>query len=275
MDSAILLDVLVKDLVASLASPKQKPSIIPHFKFRFLFKAFCGLAADHFHPPPPNHTLPLYTNLSELATQLLYMFPSLFCSTPTPAASSLASSKCYLPVFCGTFLTLHAWTEPTTPPCCFQAAHDTSLHWCCSVTQLCPTLCNPKDSSQACLSFSISVHWVDDAIQLSHPLLPPSPALNFSQHQGLFQWVGSSHQVAKVLDFNFSIGPFNEHSGLISFRINWLDLLAVQGILKSLLQHHSSKASILQRSAFFRVQLSHPYMTVGRIIWLDGLLSAK
>ena len=96
MDSAILLDVLVKDLVGSLASPNQKPSIIPYFKFRFLFKAFCGLAADHFHPPPPNHTLPLYTNLSELATQLLYMFPSLFCSTPTPAAFSPASSKCYL-----------------------------------------------------------------------------------------------------------------------------------------------------------------------------------
>ena len=115
------------------------------------------------------------------------------------------------------------------------------------------------------------VHWVGDTIQPSHPLLSPfSPALNLSQHQGLFKWVSSWHQVAKVLEFhvNFSISPSNEHSGLISFRIDWLDLLAVQGTLKSLLQHHSSKASILQRSAFFIVQLSHPYMTTGKTIAL-------
>ena len=68
--------------------------------------------------------------------------------------------------------------------------------------------------------------------------------------------------------FNFSISPSNEYSGLISFRMDWLDLLAVQGTLKSLLQHHSSKASILQRSAFFLVQLSHPYMTTGKTIAL-------
>ena len=72
----------------------------------------------------------------------------------------------------------------------------------------------------------------------------------------------------KYWSFSFNISPSNEHTGLISFRMNWLDLLAVQGTLKSLLQHHSSKASILQRSAFFIVQLSHPYMTTGKTIAL-------
>ena len=109
------------------------------------------------------------------------------------------------------------------------------------------------------------VHWVSDAIQPSHPLSSPSPpALNLSQNQGLFQWVSSSHQVAKYWSFSFSISPSSEYSGLISFRMDRLDLLAVQGTLKSLLQQHSSKASILQHSAFFMVQLSHPYMTTGK-----------
>ena len=113
------------------------------------------------------------------------------------------------------------------------------------------------------------VHRVGDAIQTSHPLSSPSPpALNLSQHQGLFQSVSSPHQVAKVLEFQFSISPSNEHSGLISFRMESLDLLAVQGTLKSLLQHHSAKASILQLSTFFMVQLSHPYMTTGKTIAL-------
>ena len=113
------------------------------------------------------------------------------------------------------------------------------------------------------------VHWVSDAIQPSHPLSSPSPtAFNLSQRQGLSQWVSSSHQVAKYWSFSFSISPSNEYSGLISFRMEWLDLLAVQGILKSLLQHHSSKASILWCSAFFIVQLSHPYMTIGKTIAL-------
>ena len=111
---------------------------------------------------------------------------------------------------------------------------------------------------------SDSVHQVHGAIQPSHPLSVPSPpAFNLSQHQGLFQWVSSLHHVAKVLEFSFSIIPSKEIPGLISFRMDWLDLLAVQGTLKSLLQHHSSKASILQCSAFFVVQLSHPYMTTG------------
>ena len=104
------------------------------------------------------------------------------------------------------------------------------------------------------------VHWVSDAIQPSHPLSSPSPpALNLSQHQVLFKWVSSLHQVAKVLEFQL------QHH---SFRMDWLDLLAVQGTLKSLLQHHSSKASILDFSAFLIVQLSHPYMTTGKTIAL-------
>ena len=90
------------------------------------------------------------------------------------------------------------------------------------------------------------VHWVGNAIQASHPLSSPSPpALNLSQRQDLVQWVGSSHQVAKVLEFQLQHHPTSEHPGLISFRMDWLDLLAVQGTLKSLLQHHSSKASVL------------------------------
>ena len=113
------------------------------------------------------------------------------------------------------------------------------------------------------------VHWVGDAIQTSHPLSSPSPsAVSLSHHQGLFQWVSSSYQVAKVLNFSFSFSSSYEHSGMISFRMDWLDLLAVQGTLKSLLQHHSSKASVLQCSAFFIVPLSHPYMTTGKTISL-------
>ena len=109
------------------------------------------------------------------------------------------------------------------------------------------------------------VRWVSDVIQPSHPLSSPSPpTFNLSQHQGLFKWVSSSLQVAKVL--SFSICPSSEYSGLISFGIDWFDLLVVQGTLKSLLQHHSSKASILWRSAFFMVQLSHPYMSTGKTI---------
>ena len=109
------------------------------------------------------------------------------------------------------------------------------------------------------------VHWVGDAIQPSHPLSSTSPpAPNPSQHQSFFQWVNSSHEVAKDWSFSFSIRPSNEHPGLISFRMDSLDLLAVQGTLNSLLQHHSSKASILRHSAFFTVQLSYPYMTTGK-----------
>ena len=90
------------------------------------------------------------------------------------------------------------------------------------------------------------VHQVSNAIQPSHPLSNLSPpAFSLSQHQGLFQGVSSSHQVDKLLEFQLQHHPSNEYSGLISFRMDWLDLLAVQGTLKSLLQHHSLKASIL------------------------------
>ena len=95
-------------------------------------------------------------------------------------------------------------------------------------------------------------------------LLPFNPC----QHQGLFKRVSCSHQVAKILSFSFSISPSNEYTGLISFRMDSLDLLAVQGTLKSLLQHHSSKASFLWCSVFFTVQLLHPYMTTGKTIAL-------
>ena len=88
------------------------------------------------------------------------------------------------------------------------------------------------------------------------------------EHQGLFQWVSTSHQVAIVLSFSFSISPSNEYSGLISFRIDWFHFLAVQGTFKSLLQYHSLKASVLQHSPFFMVQLSHMYMTTGKTIAL-------
>ena len=114
------------------------------------------------------------------------------------------------------------------------------------------------------------VHWVKDTIQpSSHPLLSPSPlVLNLSQHQSLLQWVGSLQQVAKELELQFQHHSFNEYSGLISFSIDWFDPLSVQGTHKSLLQHHSSKLSILRCSAFFMVQLSHPYMTTGKTIAL-------
>ena len=111
----------------------------------------------------------------------------------------------------------------------------------------------------------IHVHWVGGATQPSHPLSSPSPpAFNLSQHQGFSNESVLCIRWPKHWSFSFNISPYNEHSGLISFRMDWLDLLAVQGTLRSLLQHHSSEASILQSSAFFIVQLSHPYMTTGK-----------
>ena len=137
-----------------------------------------------------------------------------------------------------------------------------------SVTQSCLTLCDPMNPSTPGLpvhhhlpEFTQShIHQVGDAIQPSHPLLfPPSIFASirvFSNELALrIRW-------PKDWSFSFSIIPSNEHPGLI-FRMDWLDLLAVQGTLKSLLQHHSSKVSILRCSAFFTVQLSYPYMTTG------------
>ena len=116
-----------------------------------------------------------------------------------------------------------------------------------SVAQSCPTLCDPMNPSmpgfpvhhQLPESTQTHAHRVGDAIQSSHPLSSPSPpAPNPSQHQGLFQWVNSSHEVVKVLELQLQHQSYNEHPGLISFRMDWLDILAVQGTLKNLLQHH-------------------------------------
>ena len=146
-----------------------------------------------------------------------------------------------------------------------------------SVTQSCPTLCDPMNCSTPGLpvhhqlpeSTQTHVHWVGDAIQPSHPpLSPSSPAVILSHHQGLFKWVRSSHQVAKVLEFQLQHQSFQWTPRPISFRMDWLDRLVVQGTLKSLLQHHNSKASILWCSTFFTVQLSPPYMTTGKTIAL-------
>ena len=142
-----------------------------------------------------------------------------------------------------------------------------------SVAQSCPTLCDSVDCSTPGLPVhhqlpelaQTHVHRVSEAIQPSHPLSSPSPpTFNLSQHQFFF----SNESALRIRwpeywSFSFSISPSNEYPGLISFRMDWLGLLAVQGTLKSLLQHHRSKASILRRSAFFIVQLSHPYMATG------------
>ena len=152
-----------------------------------------------------------------------------------------------------------------------------SVQFSHSVTQWCMTPCDPMDCGTP--GFPVlhylpeftqtHVHWVGDAIQPIHPLLSPSPpTLNLFQHQGLSNESVLCIRWPKYWSFSFSISPSNEYSGLISFRIDWLDLLVIQGTLKSLLQHHSSKAPILQCSAFFIVQLSHPYMTTGKTIAL-------
>ena len=139
----------------------------------------------------------------------------------------------------------------------------------------CSVIFNSETTWTAALQASISInnfrsllklHQVGDAIQPSHPLSSPSPAFNLSQHQGFPKESVLHIRQPKYQSFSFSISPFNEYSGLISFKIDWFDLLAVQRTLKSLLQHHSSKASVLRHSAFFIVQLLHPYMTTGKTI---------
>ena len=140
----------------------------------------------------------------------------------------------------------------------YQLSHKGSPRTDSSVAELCLTICDPMDWStpgfpvhqQLPELAQTHILWVGDAIQPFHPLLSPSPpAFNLSQYQGLFRWVSSSNQVAKVLEFQLQHQSFQWISGLISFRMDWLDLLAVQGTLKSLFQHHSSKASIFQCSA--------------------------
>ena len=146
-----------------------------------------------------------------------------------------------------------------------------------SVPQSCLTVCDPMYYStpgfpvhhQLLEPTQTHVHWVGDAIRPSCPLLFPSPpALVFPSIR-----ICSNESVLhirwpKYWSFSLSISLSNEYSRLISFRIDWFDLLAVQGTLKILLQHHSSKATILQHSPFFIVQLSHPYMTIGKSIGL-------
>ena len=120
------------------------------------------------------------------------------------------------------------------------------------------------------------VHQVGDAMQPSHPLLSAfTPDFNLPQHQCFSNESVLCIRWPKYWSFSFSISPSNEYSGLIFFRMDWLDLLAVQGTLKSLLQHHSSKDSILCHSAFLTLQLSHPYDYWKNQSWLDGHLLAK
>ena len=148
----------------------------------------------------------------------------------------------------------------------FWEIHLISLGSVSIVIKTCVTLCNPMDCSipgSSVLHYlpefaQIHVHLVTDAIQPSHPLSPPSPpVLNLSQHQDLFQWAGSSHQVAKVLKLQHQ--SFQWIFRVDSFRIDWFDLLAVPGTLGSLLQHNSSKASILGAETLCKVGL---YYTV-------------
>ena len=149
--------------------------------------------------------------------------------------------------------------------------HGICCYW--SVTQSYPTLCDSMDCSMP--GFPVlhhlpelaqtHVHWVGDAIRSSHPLSSSSPLPSVFPSIRVFSNVSSlCIRWPKYWSFSFSISPTSEYSGLIFFRIDWFDLLAVQGTLKSLLQQHSSKASDLQHSTFFMVQLLHPYMTTGK-----------
>ena len=142
---------------------------------------------------------------------------------------------------------------------------------------LSPTLCDPMNCSMPGLPVhhqlpeftQTHVHRIDDAIQPPHPLSSPSPPALIPPSIRVFSNESAlRRRWPKYWSFSLGIIPSKEHPGLMSFRMDWLDLLAVQGTLKSLLQHHSSQASILQHSAFFIVQLSHPYMTTGKTIAL-------
>ena len=141
-----------------------------------------------------------------------------------------------------------------------------------SVSQWCPTLCDPMNCSMPGLpvyhQFQFKLTSIESVMPSSHlilfrpllllPPIPPSIRVFSNESTLRMRW-------PKYWSFSFSIIPSKEHPAPISFRMDWLDLLAVQGTVKSLLQHHSSKASILRRSAFFTVQLSHPYMTTGSL----------
>ena len=164
---------------------------------------------------------------------------------------------------------------------CQTHTHEYSVQFSCSVVS---NSLRPHESQHArppCPSptprvIQTHAHWVSDAIQPSHslspllllPPIPPSIKVFSKESTPHMRW-------PKYWSFSFSISPSSEHPGLISFRMDWLDLLAVQGTLKSLLQHHSSKASIFRHSACFTVQLSHPYMTSGKTIALTRRTSVS
>ena len=154
---------------------------------------------------------------------------------------------------------------PNTYCCCYPVARLGLTLWD-------PVDCSPPGSSvlHYLLEFAqMYVRWIGDAIQPSHPLLFPFPfAFNLFQHQGFSNESALPIRWPKDWSFSFSISPSNEYSGLISFRIERFDLLAVQGTLKNLLKHHSSKVSVFWCWVFFKVQLSHPYMTTGKNITL-------
>ena len=176
-----------------------------------------------------------------------------------------------------TITTLYILVSWTTQCLEIPSESDNCILGFSSVAQSCPTLCDPMDCSTP--GFSVH-HQLPEPTQTHvHPttchrplLLPPSifPSIRVFPNESVrpIRW-------PKYWSFSFSISPSNEYSGLISFRIDWLHLLIVQGTLKSLLQHHSSKASIFQCSAFFIVQLSHSYMTTGKTIALTWLISKK
>ena len=165
---------------------------------------------------------------------------------------------------------LHPWNKKMLTP--WKKSYDQpSVQFSCSVvsdslrphkSQHARPPC-PSPTPRIYLNSCPLSRWCHPAISSLSSPFPPAP--NPSQHQGLFQWT-LYMRWPKYWSFSFSISPSNEHWGLISFRMDWLDLLAVQETLKSLLQHHSTKASILWRSAFFTVQFSHPYMTTGKVI---------
>ena len=148
-----------------------------------------------------------------------------------------------------------------------------------SVTQSCLTLCDPMNCSTPGLPVHHHLTSIESVMPsthliLCHPLLlltPIPPSIRVFSNESTLRMTWPKYQ-----SFSLSISPSNEHPGLVSFRMDWLDLLAVQGTLKSLLQHHSSKPSILWHSAFFIVQLSHPYMTTGKTIALTrGIFVGK
>ena len=170
-------------------------------------------------------------------------------------------------------LRLYLWQLPAE---WHEAGYSTSFQFS-SVAQLFLTLCDPMDCRTPGLPVyhqlpeftQTHVHWVSDSLQPSHSLSSPFPPASIFPRIRVF----SNESVLcirwpKYWSFSFSISPSNEYSGLIFFRMDWLDLLTVQETLKSLLQHHSSKASILRHSAFFIVHLSHPSLTTGKTIAL-------